>query len=226
VNRGEDIRPDLWVKVKDTILSGYYPLSLAPDAENGSKRRLVVVVGIPGVGKTTVVELLVKQLSNNVRKPLLVNFGSVMLEQASKLFSIRSRDDMRKMRIENQKELQVHAASHISNLRNGFIIVDTHLFISTPEGFWPGMPLDVLQALRPTHLVLISASATDILARRAKDTTRSRDKADVDSIEREIGVAETMLFTSSVICGCPAQIVINHENEAEQAAEQILRTVR
>ena len=37
------------------------------------------------------------------------------------------------------------------------MFVDTHLFIRTPEGFWPGLPYVVIQALKPTHLVLIEA---------------------------------------------------------------------
>ena len=77
------------------------------------------------------------------------------------------------------------------------MIIDTHLFIVTKEGFWPGMPLDVLRALKPTHLVLVSASLEEIKSRRENDSTRSRDSATLESLELEMDAAKSLLFASS-----------------------------
>ena len=126
-----------------------------------------------------------------------------MLTQASTIFGVTSRDEIRKLPVEDQRVLQVHAADYISKIQSEYLIVDTHLFISTTEGFWPGMPLDVLQALKPTHLVLISATLDEIEHRRLNDPSRTRDKTSREWLGEELDAAKTLLFASSLICGCP-----------------------
>ena len=51
----------------------------------------VVVVGIPGVGKTTVVD----KLTSMVAGSKLVTFGTVMLEEGVRLRWIKHRDELR-----------------------------------------------------------------------------------------------------------------------------------
>jgi adenylate kinase len=189
------------------------------------KKRKVVIVGIPGVGKSTVVNKILDFMAARKLKTDVVNYGTVMMEEASKLHGVKSRDDMRKLPVEDQRKLQVYAASKISAIQEEFIIIDTHLFISTREGFWPGMPLDVLQALKPTHLVLVSASTDEIKSRRMNDETRARDIATVDSLHSELEAAKILLFASSLVCGCPALIVNNKDGQVEAAANNIIEAV-
>ncbi len=185
----------------------------------------MVIVGIPGVGKSTVVAKIVEILEKRGGKPQVVNYGTVMMEQATKLYDVHSRDDMRKLPVEDQRQLQIHAASHISKIESEHLIVDTHLFISTPEGFWPGMPIDVLQALKPTHLVLVSASIDEIERRRLNDPTRVRDKSSREGLALELEAAKSLLFASSLVCGCPAVIFHNAEGQVEATAEKIINAV-
>ncbi len=191
----------------------------------GTRRRNVVIVGIPGVGKSTVVAKVVESLKSKGKLPQVINYGTVMLEQASKFHGVKSRDEMRKLPVEQQRVLQIHAASFISKIDSEYLIVDTHLFIATPEGFWPGMPIDVLQALKPTHIVLVSATVDEILSRRQNDLTRSRDKATFESLSMELDAAKSLLFASSLICGCPALIVHNVEGLVELTAEKVINAV-
>ncbi len=135
-------------------------------------RKRVIIVGIPGVGKTTVVNKVVEMLKERTDSLGLVNYGSTMMEEATTRHGLKSRDEMRKLPVELQRSLQVYAAERISLMESKYVIVDTHLFIVTKEGFWPGMPLDVLRALKPTHLVLVAASLEEIKSRRESDTTR------------------------------------------------------
>jgi adenylate kinase len=51
--------------------------------EEKSKR--IVVVGIPGVGKTTVVSSVKNTLEEKGVKTILAEFGKIMLEEANKL---------------------------------------------------------------------------------------------------------------------------------------------
>jgi adenylate kinase len=189
------------------------------------RHRRIVIVGIPGVGKSTVVARVVELLRERARNTQVVNYGSIMLEEASKILGLKSRDEMRKLSIEAQRNLQVHAASTISRIDDEVVIVDTHLFISTNEGFWPGMPMDVLQALKPTNLVLVTAKPEEILSRRQKDTTRSRDPATKESLIKELQAAHSLLYASSIITGCPALVVDNPEGPVDPAALRIMEAL-
>ena len=94
----------------------------------------IVIVGIPGVGKSSLVKRvaeLIRQKNNSVS---VHSYGTVMLEEAKKT-GVEDRDELRTLPIEKQKELQKTAAEMISNLTDDVIFIDTHAFISTKAGF-------------------------------------------------------------------------------------------
>ena len=188
-------------------------------------RRRVVIVGIPGVGKSTVVTRLVELMAQSGARVNVVNYGTVMMEEAARLHGVKSRDEMRKLPIEKQRDLQVYAASKIAKIQDKFVIIDTHLFISTKEGYWPGMPMDVLKALNPSHLVLVTASMEEIKNRRETDATRTRDKSTMESLAIENDAAKSFLFASGLICGCPALVVHNSDGRVEDTAKSIINSV-
>jgi adenylate kinase len=66
-------------------------------------------VGIPGVGKTTVVSNVKNTLEEKGVKTILAEFGKIMLEEANKL-NIKNRDEIRRLSIYDQKKLQNLAA--------------------------------------------------------------------------------------------------------------------
>ncbi|HLQ06538.1 MAG TPA: adenylate kinase [Nitrososphaerales archaeon] len=182
----------------------------------------VVVVGVPGVGKTTVVEGLVSEY----RGAKLVNFGTVMLKTGLSLKWIKNRDDIRKLTVEKQRSLQKVAASKISKMKDRTVVVDTHLFIRTKEGFWPGLPFDVVRALRPTHLVLVQASPEEVARRRTADSKRYRDTVTMDDLEEELGLARSFLAVSSTLTGAPMLMVNNSEGRAAEVASEIASMLR
>ena len=120
----------------------------------------IVIVGVAGVGKSTVVQKAVESIDGSG----VMVFGTEMFEAAKKLGWVKHRDEMRKLRVEKQRRLQKIAADAISRTKGKKVIfVDTHLFVRTPEGFWPGLPLAVIQSLKPTHLLLIEADPQEVL---------------------------------------------------------------
>ena len=179
----------------------------------------VVVVGIPGVGKTTVVEGVV----GGYPGARLVNFGTVMFEAARSLKWVKDRDEMRKMTVERQKRIQRLAANRIAKMKGEAIVVDTHLFIRTAEGFWPGLPFEVVRAMKPTHLVLVEATPEEIAKRRATDATRQRDSITAESLQEELQIARSFLTVSSTLTGAPMMLVRNEQGKQGEVAAAIVK---
>jgi len=181
----------------------------------------VIIVGIPGVGKTTVVNKVVEIIKKKRLAVEAVVYGTVMFEEAKKL-GIKHRDEIRKLPIEEQRRLQIEAAERIAKMETNFLIIDTHLMINTKEGYWPGLPLEVLRTLSPSNVILIEALPNEIIMRRMRDSSRYRDFVDEVEIVREIEIARSMLSATGIITGAPILIVMNREDHIEEAANQIL----
>jgi adenylate kinase len=153
-------------------------------------------------------------------------FGTAMFEEAKRLKWVRHRDEMRKLLVEKQKKLQKIAAESISRAKGKVVFVDTHLFIRTPEGFWPGLPFEVIMALKPTHLVLVEASPAEILSRRRSDTTRYRDDVTEEEVRAELALARSFLSAASLVSGAPMSFVENREGKADEAAQGVVGLVK
>ncbi|MEO9308297.1 MAG: adenylate kinase [Nitrososphaera sp.] len=184
-----------------------------------SKR--IIIVGIPGVGKTTVVSKVVELLKTKNIKVSVSIFGTVMFDEAKKR-GVQNRDDLRKLSVKEQKELQSTAARAISSITDDVVIVDTHAFISTNEGFYPGLPHNVLEILNPDSFIMITARPEEIYNRRMTDTTRTRDIVSIDAIKKELDVTSAMLSTCSILCGSPIKMVLNTEGKVDEAARGII----
>jgi adenylate kinase len=185
----------------------------------GNKR--AIIVGIPGVGKTTVISRAAEILSKS-RKTTVTVFGTLMFEEAKKI-GLQNRDEMRKIPVEKQRQLQELAAKNISEMQDDVVIVDTHLFINTNEGYYPGLPMRLLSIMNPTNLVLISADPQQIVDRRRNDSTRQRDVLSAQAIQKELNVSEEMIAACSIITGAPFSIVMNGDNMVDEAAGHVVK---
>ncbi|MFZ0406137.1 MAG: adenylate kinase [Nitrososphaeraceae archaeon] len=185
-------------------------------------KRITIVVGIPGVGKTTVITKTRDILLQSGFNTTVVVFGSVMLSEAKKM-GIGDRDQIRKLSLSGQQNLQNLAADYICSVREDLVIVDTHLFIRTSSGFFPGIPQNVIQKLKPRNLILITATPEEIIGRRAKDESRNRDMVSIEEIKKELGLAISMISTISILSGSAFEIVDNHQGSSEDTASFIAR---
>ncbi len=186
--------------------------------------RKVVIVGIPGVGKTSLVTKLVQVIKKKNKTVSVHSYGTVMLEEAKK-DGIKDRDELRKLPIEKQKELQKIAAEKISKLSDDVIFIDTHAFISTEAGFYPGLPNYVIEIIQPTNFIAITASPDEIHNRRMKDETRNRDPISIEDIKKELAVQDAMLSSCSVLSGSPMKVIFNHEGKVEEAADAVIGAI-
>ena len=99
------------------------------------ENKLVVLVGIPGVGKSTLLAKVVEILRGRQIKASVNSFGTMMLETAREN-GIQDRDEMRKLAVLTTK---VTAAKKISQLDDDVVIVD-NMHFQLPEGYDPGLP--------------------------------------------------------------------------------------
>ena len=186
----------------------------------------IIVAGIPGVGKTTVLQEL-EAAGRNRNIPLrIVNFGDVM----NQLFKTKGRkihrDHMRRQDINQQSRVQQQAARKIAKMsRSSSLVVDTHMFVRTVDGIWPGTPRRVLEALRPNLIVLIEADAGEVAKRRMHDDTRVRESKTVEDAKADLEWSRYMASANAVLAGIPIQIVMNHEGKQRQTAKNLLKLI-
>ena len=181
-----------------------------------------VILGIPGVGKTTIISEVENIFQKMGVEAETVVFGSLMFEEAEKR-GIKTRDDMRKLPIEDQRNLQNGAAKRIAEMKRRIVIIDTHLFIKTCEWYYPGIPMNVTNIIRPTHLLLIIANPREILMRRQSDTARHRDLSTESEIQHEVDVSKTMIISSANLTSSPFTILENQKDQATKVAQDIVR---
>ena len=188
------------------------------------ERKKVIIVGIPGVGKTSLVTKVVELIKAKNKTASVHSYGTVMLELA-KAFGVKDRDELRTLPVEKQKKLQRLAAEKLASLNDDVIFVDTHAFISTKAGFYPGLPNHVIQIIEPTNFIAITASPDEIHNRRIKDETRNRDTISIEEIKKELAVQDAMLSSCSVLSGSPMKVIFNHEGNIEEAANNVIETI-
>ena len=189
-----------------------------------AESKKVIIVGIPGVGKTTLVSKIVEILRTKQKSISVHSFGTVMLEEAKKN-GIKDRDELRKLSMEKQTNLQKMAAQKIALLQDDLVIIDTHAFISTNAGFYPGLPNSVLQIIKPDNFISVSARPEDIYNRRMKDSTRNRDLVSIESIKKELSVQDAMLSSCSVLSGSPMKTVLNSQGKVDEAAQTVIDAI-
>ena len=188
------------------------------------ENKKIVLVGIPGVGKTTLLSKVVEILKNHERNVGMISYGTLMFEVA-KENGLTDRDQLRKLPISEQQHFQKVAAEKIAAHNEEIVIIDTHAFINSPEGYYPGLPEHVLKIIKPTNFVSVSAKPEEIYNRRMKDDTRNRDKITLDNIKKELNVQSGMISACAVITGAPVRHVLNREGKVDEAAAKIINTI-
>ena len=189
--------------------------------------RTIIVAGVPGVGKTTILQEL-ETVAREKNVPLkIVNFGNVMNELFKKRGVEIHRDHMRKEDITLQSKIQEEAARMISKTPgNSTLVVDTHMFVKTTDGIWPGTPIKVLKALDPSLIILIEADPEEVARRRTVDTSRERDSKGIDDAEADLQWSRYMASANAVLAGVPIQIVQNRDGQLRKSAEDLLKIIQ
>jgi len=190
-------------------------------------RNVVIVTGIPGVGKTTVINTAIEQVKEqHGEEVLMLNIGSEMFEVAVKKGYVKDRDELRKMPTARQREVQRQAGIVIAEkAKSTRAIVDTHTLIQTNNGYLIGLPEWVVTAIKPKTVVLVEADSEKIASRRTGDETRTRDAQAVADIQIHQEMCRAAAVAVGTITGATVRIIKNREGLVEEAAAELVSTI-
>jgi len=189
-----------------------------------AENKKVVMVGIPGVGKTTLLTKMAEIIKNHKKSVSVLSFGTLMFDIA-KENGLKDRDGLRRLPVSEQQKLQKIAAEKIAQHTEDVVIIDTHAFISSEEGYYPGLPEHVLKIIQPTNFVSVSAKPEEIYNRRMSDDTRNRDKITLANIKKELDAQSGIIASCMVISGSPVKYVLNREGKVDEAADKIINAI-
>jgi len=185
----------------------------------------VIITGVPGVGKTTVINEALKNLKNEGVEYLSINFGSFMFEVAKKDNIVRDRDQMRTLDRSVQKRLQQRAAQAIAQV-SGNVLIDTHASVKTPKGYLAGLPEWVLREIMPDIIVLVETDNDQILMRRLTDETRSRDKEGSRSIAEHQEFNRSIAAAYAMMTGCTIKMITNADFLLDRSVSELSDILR
>ena len=199
-----------------------------------SSVKLAVIVGLPGVGKSTVLNLAKRILTSKGYHIEIVNFGDYMLSYVASQGLAKNRDEIRRLPLHVQRRAQEEAAKNIRRdleakaSSEGKVVgfVDTHAVIKTMTGYWPGLPLHVIKNLMPNTIVVVEAEPEEIVARQLRDKTRYRsDYADVGLVKELLSMNRMYAIASAVLVGASVNFIMNREGKADEAARRLAEVI-
>ncbi len=185
---------------------------------------VVMITGIPGVGKSTITKLALRKTRAKFR---LVNFGDLMFEEAVRAGLVKHRDEMRKLNPDVQKELQMKAARRIVEISQSEpVLIDTHATIRTPVGYLLGFPREVIEVINPNFIVIIEATPSEILGRRLRDLKRDRDVETEEQIQRHQDLNRAAAVSYAMHSNALIKIIENHEDKGlEEAVHELVEVL-
>jgi len=184
---------------------------------------LAVVIGIPGVGKTTVLDNFMQICREKRNKATVLNIGTLMLDEAVSRGLARERDGLRGLTLTQQWDLREASVHRILSAKKEFdvVLLDTHFMVRSRGGYLVALPRKFLEGISPDFFAVIEASVDEIVHRRRKDTTRSRDAIDPSEVRLEQDLTRQAIFVLASVCNANVIRVVNKRNQAAQAARKL-----
>ena len=189
----------------------------------------IIVASVPGAGKTTVLNFVKKKLPS----AKIINTGDIVFEVSKKKFKIKNRDELtKKLTIEQHKKMEEIAAEKISKMKNKILLIDTHIALKTPEGYYPSLSEDKVKKINPNLIVVLEFNPKEIIRRRMKDKSRHRDKETEKEIAEHQQVNREFAIAAASHIEIPVEVLDYYEKEkkpfeqAYKAADAIIKLIK
>lgn len=199
--------------------------------------RVLVVAGLPGVGKSTVLGMTKEILEKEGYVVEVLNYGDFMVKILKDKGVVQSRDEIRRLSLTEQRRAQAIVAKEIRKYieekaascgdKVFVAFIDTHVIIKTPTGLWPGMPEYAVKEIKPDSIILVEANPEEIVARQLRDKTRYRtDYADPKLVKELMDLMRIYAIASATLVGASVNFILNREGKANEAAAELAKIVR
>ncbi|MGC9516995.1 MAG: AAA family ATPase [Methanomicrobiales archaeon] len=165
---------------------------------------IACVVGVPGVGKTTVCKNVSRAIGCNY-----INYGDLMLEIAQENNLASTDDEMFQLDIDTQQKIWKTAAEKIKDLKN--VIVDLHGVDQSVIGYILSLPIEII---KPDSIIIIKAPYEDVIKRRIGDKSKKRYMESQKIFKEHETILYTAMAVCSVICGCNFLTIENVDFQA------------
>ena len=185
-----------------------------------------IIFGIGGVGKTSVVNEIINRLPFE-----RLHWGQIAVDLAKQQNLITDYDQLRRQNIVIQKKLQAEVATMLADKMNQIpeknYLIETHAALKTPQGYLPGLNLEVLQLLKPDIIIVITADPEMVLKRRQSDTSRTRDDdKTMEEVKLNLYLTNWYASTFAAISGAMLLSVENKEGDLAYASNTIIDTLQ
>ncbi len=187
--------------------------------------KLIIVAGVPGAGKSTVLLEAWKRVEKELNYTI-ISFGTEMLEMCKETGLVADRDQMRDLNPDVQEEMQWRTTKRIAE-RPENILLDTHCTIKTGSGsYLPGFTPRMLERMSPRAIVLVDAHEAEIRGRRRLDKSRPlRTIESQDDILEHKVINRAYAAAFSARSGCLLRIIQNNTGEFERAVDEFVATI-
>ncbi len=177
--------------------------------------KAVIVVGIRGVGKSSVMEGVVKKYKG-VRQ---LTFSDYMLEICKEKGLAEDRDDLRKLPYEQYAEIKAETWDRLANQKDD-IMIDTHAFVEHTGRYVPGLPQESMRKFKNLcGLFFIDVDNDTIRARSERDKTRIREgHTDLELNNWRYANLAALSYYSTAL-NIPLYVIFNEEGKLKQTVE-------
>lgn len=187
--------------------------------------KVVIVVGLTGVGKTTLIDRLEQQINRPLNR---LSHGSLLLEEGKERDIVHDRDNITELSMDEYDDLQSFTAGRISRKvheeqaqENSLYVLDTHATLHTPYGYRPGLTHSDVEKIDPCQFIFIQAEPQEIRTRREQDESRNRDKIPINQLAEQQDIALQMASSMSVETRAPLQIINNPDGQLDSAVQKL-----
>jgi adenylate kinase len=190
----------------------------------------VVVSAVKGAGKSTTIKFVLEK-----RPDIKVISVGDYFERVYKQLGLRRDEGDRGIDRKKHEEIQLKVFKTISEeiRKHKDVIIDTNLFFTKTEGYFPGLPEFAIKKIKPDAIVIMEYKPEFIISRREKDIkTIGRERSaslTVEGIEKEQEIQRYYGFVCSALTGCTVKIIRRDEPEKyefehnRKNAEEILK---
>jgi adenylate kinase len=173
--------------------------------------RTIALVGISGVGKSTLIRFLAKSIELQH-----LSAGSLIREEKARRLEAVKHDNLRLADIEDNQQLLIDGFNRKRDNEAALVILDGHTVIDTNQKL-EAIPASVFGALGIEVFIFLQADPAKILKRRILDTTRTRPIISIAEIrlhqEFAIKVTQTCAEQLSISCyiieNCDRSLIMN-----------------